>query len=102
MNETSLAPIAADKVTGQTGNGTARTALIAFVNTVPGKITIQIGAQTRQEEVPAGLIIYRIANLPTPATVRIDAPPGGTLTPRWSRLSDDRQRRPASSPPAPS
>ena len=53
--------------------------------TVRGEVTFRFGGEAKRETLPAGLILYRTPPLPLPATVRIDAPTGAALTPRWAR-----------------
>ncbi|MFN8516345.1 MAG: hypothetical protein U0841_27935 [Chloroflexia bacterium] len=88
LTESGIATIGADQASGAVGGGAGRAALLAFVNTVPGEITIRAGGAERRVQVPAGLVVYRTGVLATDATVRIDAPSGGALTPRWVRLDD--------------
>lgn len=89
LTDSGIAAIDAAAANGQGGGGTGRAALLAFVSSVPGEIAVHAGGETRRVQVPAGLIVYRTGPLATPATVRIEAPSGGTLTPRWARLGDE-------------
>jgi hypothetical protein len=69
-----------------TGGGTSRAALVAFVNPSPGTVTLQFGATRRQEELPAGLVVYQTSAVPTPATIAISTAANQKLYPRWARL----------------
>ena len=50
-----------------------------------GEVTFRFGGEAKRETLPAGLILYRTPPMPLPATVRVDAPTGTALTPRWAR-----------------
>ncbi|MGN6813582.1 MAG: hypothetical protein ACTHMP_22150, partial [Thermomicrobiales bacterium] len=68
------------------GGGTSRAALVAFVNPAPGTVTLQFGTTRRQENLPAGLVVYQTPAVPTPATIAISTATGQKLYPRWARL----------------
>jgi hypothetical protein len=88
LGDGDIAPVPADQATGAAGGGREQSALLAFVSSAPGEIAIHAGGTVRREQIPAGLVVYRTGPLPAGAAVRLDAPAGGALTPRWARLDE--------------